>query len=259
MYYYIFEQPKNRAATKTQEYVRDLLGVNSISGEYVTVSPARTTEELVEMGLDKNHSTIVAVGSDRHINRVAAKLHSNKKCVLGIIPINASFLILQLIGLEKEDFKEACLILKYRKIKEINMGFIEPNKYFLTQAEIQSPKSTLANITVINSDFDSYQSDISMTEIIISRNLFVFITDKNLGPKFWEKSWNWLVGKKIPDIESSMLRGKKIKIATSAPIPVIIDNEIVAKTPIVASLQSKALKIIAKPVRMKKEQERNNG
>lgn len=244
------EQPKNRGVSKTQENIRDLLSLAGIAGEVVTVSPARTTEELVEMGLNKKYSTIVAVGNDRHINKVATHLQ-NTKCALGIIPINSSSLIHQLIG--ASDIKGACEILKYRKLKEINMGAIEPNKYFITQAEIQNSKSIPVTITVINQDFDSYQVDTTITELIISRNLYVFLNDKNQGPGFIKNSWAWLIGQKIANFQSSILRGKKIKIETKEPIPVTMDGDIVAKTPIVIILQPRVLKIITKPARIMEE------
>jgi len=250
MYYYILEQPKNKAISKTQEYLRDLLGLLGIAGEVVTVSPARSTDELVEMGLSKKYNTIVAVGSDRHINKIASQM-INTKCVLGIIPINASSLINQLIGVS--ELKEAAEILKYRKLKEVNMGLIEPNRYFLTQAEIQSIKPIKTTITVIGTNFDSYSIETNITELIISRNIYVLLNDKSRGPGLIKGTWSWLTGKKVADIESSILRGKKIKIETSVQVPVIMDGEIIAKTPIVASLQTRVLKIITKPDRIVEE------
>lgn len=241
------EQPKNRATNKTQENIRDTLGFLGIAGETVTISPARTVEELVEMGLNKKYNTIVAIGSDRHINKIASLLQ-NKNCVLGIIPINASESIHQLIG--AEDIKFACEVLKYRMLKEINISLIEPNKYFLTQAEIKTNKPMEISITVIEDNFDTYEINTTMTELIISRNLYIYFNDDTLGPGIVNKAWNWLVGKKTITNFPSLIRGKKIKIETPNPTPVIIDNEIVAKTPIVATLKPRALKIITKPARI---------
>jgi diacylglycerol kinase family enzyme len=249
------EQPKSKAIAKSQENIRTLLGVHGIAGEVVTVSPARTTQELVEMGFSKNYSTIVAVGSDRHINKISTYL-KGKKIALGIIPIEASELIHQLIG--TSDIKEACEILKYRKLKEINMGLIEPNKYFLTQAELQSPFSVDIKLTVINPGFNSYEVNTKITEAIISRNLYLFLTDKNIGNNFFEKTWAKIIGKKVEDKESSIIKGRKIKIETEEPFPITMDGEIVAKTPIVASLCTRALKVITKSVRIREEKERKN-
>lgn len=255
MYYYIMEQPKNRTTLKFQENIRKTLGNIGIMGETVTVSPARTTEELVDIGLNKNYSTIVAVGSDRHINKIASFI-KNKNCALGIIPINCSILIYQLIG--TSDVKEACEILKYRRLKVINMGAIEPNKYFITQAEIHFPHSTNVTITIINPGYDSYKAEMPVSEIIISRNLYLLTTDKTNSQNPISSFWSWLTNKKTPDNQSSILRGKKIKIETPEPMPIYLDGEIIAKTSAVATLYPKALKIIGKPDRIKEEQERKN-
>ena len=253
MYYYIMEQPKNRAMQSKQEYIRGIISNLGIIGEVVTVSPARTTEELVDMGVTKSYSTIVAVGSDRHINRIASLL-KHKKPALGIIPLNCSELVSGLIG--TNDIKEACNILKSRRLKEASLGLVEPNKYFITQAEIHSPKSEFASFTIINPGSDSYIAECSFTEIIISKNLYTFITDRLYNQNLIKNTWNWLVGKKNSDIVSSILRGKKIKIETENPVPVMLDNEIVAKTPIVVSYVPKALKIITKPARIVEEEKK---
>jgi len=254
MYYYIFEQPKSNT-TRAQEHVKRILTELGISGEIVTVSPARTTEELVEMGVNKSHSTIVAVGNDHHINKIGSYLR-NKNVAMGIIPINSSEIIHKLIG--GSDIKEACEILKFRKLKEISIGAVEPNKFFLTQVEIQTHSSKPVAITIINPGSDSYVAQTTFSEIIISKNLYLFMTDKYINYNILKKSWDWLIGKTIPDIVSSILRGKKIKIETNEPIPVTMDGEIIAKTPIVLSLYPKALKIITKPARIINEKRKDS-
>jgi diacylglycerol kinase family enzyme len=242
-------------ATKNQENIRRIINELGIIGEIVTVSPARTTQELTEMGIEKKYNTIVAVGSDSHINKVGTFL-KNKNIVLGIIPVGGSEIIQKLIG--TTETKEACEILKYRKLKEISLAAVEPNKYFLTQIEIQTSNSNPVSITVINPGMDSYHVQSTFSEMIISRNLYLFMTDKYLNYNFIKSAWSWLVGQKTIDNISSILRGKKIKIETNEPIPVTMDNEIIAKTPIVLTLYPKALKVITKPARMLSENDKSH-
>jgi len=251
MYYYILEQPKSRNVQVAQDKIKNILENVGIAGEIVTVSPARTTEELVEMGLFKQYNTIVAVGSDRHINKIATGLR-HKNCAMGIIPINTSDLIYKLIG--TTDLKEACENLKFRRLREINMGLIEPNKYFITQAEIQTNVSREATVTIINPGSDSYQAESTFSEIIISRSLYIFISDKYKDSNFLKNTWNWFTGNKTEESVSSILRGKKIKIETNEPMPVTMDGEIIAKTPIVAALLPRVLNVITKPARIKQEE-----
>lgn len=250
MYYYLMEQPKTKYMIRTQEIIRDTLRDFGITGETVTVSPARTTEELVEMGLSKKYSTIVAVGSDKHINKIATYLQYSK-CALGIIPISASMLIHQLIG--TSDIKEACEILKYRKLKDVSLGLIEPNKYFITQIELQSFKPIETKITIMCTQTEGYYTTTPITELVVSRNLFVLLTDKTKGKGLFHSTLSWLSGKKKPDNEPSVLRGRRVKIETAEPHPITMDGEIVAKTPIVVSIRPRVLKVITKPARINEE------
>lgn len=255
MYYYIFEQPKSMSASRNQEKIRKILTDLGIIGEIVTVSPARTTQELTEMGLEKKYNTIVAVGADSHINKVGTYL-KNKNTALGIIPVGSSQIVHQLIGVS--EIKDACEILKYRKLKEISLAAVEPNKFFLTQVEIQTSNSVPVFITVINPGLDSYNVECTVSEMIVSRNLYLFMTDKFANYNLLKNTWSWLMGKKTPDNISSILRGRKIKVETNDPIPVTMDGEIIAKTPIVLTLYTRALKVITKPARMVDEKDKNH-
>ena len=50
--------------------------------------------------------------------------------------------------------------------------------------------------------------------------------------------------KNVEDIFSSHINSRKVKIETAEPVGVEIDGEVVAKTPIIARVRQKALKII---------------
>ena len=120
----------------------------------------------------------------------------------------------------------------------------------MTQIEIQTSNSLPVNITVINPGSDSYTLETTISEIVISRNLYLLMTDKYINYSFIRNTWDWMIGKKQVDITSSIIRGKKIKIESASPIPVTMDGEIIAKTPVVLSLYCKALKIITKLARI---------
>ena len=124
-----------------QEKVKDTLGDLGIAGETVFPSPARTIEELASLGILKGYSTIVAVGSEKIVNKIVTALinqKSNKDTVLGVIPEDYTSKIAKRIGVS--DYKEACQALKYRKLETVDACCIEPNKYFMTEAVIDSVK-----------------------------------------------------------------------------------------------------------------------
>lgn len=244
MYYYIFESAKNASQKNLQEKIKDYLGFLGIAGETVTVSPARSVEELTQMGLDKKYSTIVAVGGDILINKIASRIQGTE-IVLGIIPINASELICKKIG--AYDYKTACENLRYRRTKQLDLAFIEPNKYFLTSANIITNKATPCTMEI-----DDCQISSTFTQIAISSNLTLMIIDETRDNNFFAKTLNWLSGKETPESNISILKGKKIKINTTESLPVLINDEIVAKTPISVRTKFKALKIIVERDKIEK-------
>jgi len=231
------DSPKDSGQKREQEKIKDALGFLGIAGETVTVSPARTIEELTNMGLAKKYSTIVAVGGDRLVNKIAAMLQE-KDHVLGVIPVNASAEICNLIG--TSDIKTACENLRFRKVKNVDLSYIEPNKYFLTNINIISNKPLNCQIEI-----DSCEFKATATNIVLEPNLTLHLQDESLSGGTFKKAINWIFGKKSQDNNTSIFKGKRIKIDTSESLPVLIDGEVIAKTPIVARVKPKVLKIIA--------------
>jgi len=78
MYYYIFESPKNSRERQLFEKIRDVARTFGIAGEITQSSPARTPDELTKMGLEKNYSTIIAIGTNSHINKIITRIMKEK-------------------------------------------------------------------------------------------------------------------------------------------------------------------------------------
>lgn len=237
------EQPKNMVTKSIQKRIKNVLGFFGIEGEVGFASPARSVEEHTEIALAKNYSTIVAVGSDKIINRIASLL-KGKDRVLGIIPIDASEDITNLIGATK--IEDACQALKFRKIRSLNLAYIEPSKFFLSRAQVQINKPCVVDINVDNYFLQTKVTHLEIVSSSVSPDGYIAINFKNSheGPNFFIQGLYTLFGKKITDIYSSVLRGRKILINTSEPLAVIIDQEIIAKTPISLASFSRPLKII---------------
>jgi len=113
------------------------LGELGIAGETIGVSPARSVKDVVKMGLLKGYKTMVVIGSDWLANQVAGCI-CGRNITLGLIPVKPNQEISELI--QTKDIKKACEALKYRKVEIMNMGFIEPNRFFFTSASINSDK-----------------------------------------------------------------------------------------------------------------------
>lgn len=243
MYYYITEAGNAKTAA-WQEKIKDILGDLGIAGETVSPTPARTIEELASLGIIKGYSTIVAVGSEKLVNKIVTALINQKgakETVLGVIPSDFDGMLARRIG--AHDIKEACQALKFRKLQTIDACQIEPNKYFLTEAIIESARATEAYLTL-----DQIQAGLVFNKIVIKPGLKIQIYDEskqtiNKFKQFWAK----LLGKTfdVKDIYSSNFYSKKIKIETLGRIsPVKVDDEIITKTPMVCVARPQALKIV---------------
>jgi diacylglycerol kinase family enzyme len=227
-----------------QEKVKDTLGDLGIAGETVFPSPARTIEELASLGIIKGYSTIVAVGSEKIVNKIVTALinqKADKNTVLGVIPDDYSSKIAQRIGVR--DYKEACQALKFRKLQTVDVCHIEPNKYFMTEATVESGKTIEAYIGL-----DNLQASASFNKITIKPGLKIEIDDLSAERKNSMKSFiSSIFGKKIEikDIYSSIFHGQQIQIETPrSPLALKVDGETVMKTPFLCHHRAKALKIV---------------
>lgn len=249
MYYYIIEPLRGKQVSR-QEKIKDVLGDLGIAGETVSPSAARTIEELTHLGAIKGYSTIVAVGSESLTNKVITALASEKlasEIVLGIIPDDFNSPVAKKIGVS--DLRSACETLKFRKLSSIDICLAEPNKYFITSAEI----SSIRNNEVYFS-FDKVKGKALTDNILIKPGLEIYLHDRNLEGGSTTKFYNWLFGKKREDIYSSFFKTKRIRIETeNANLPVKVSGEIVAKTPVTFHNRSRVLKIIVSRDKIKQE------
>jgi diacylglycerol kinase family enzyme len=241
MYYYIMEPAGGKAAA-WQERVKTILGDLGIAGETVTPSPARTIEELASLGVVKGYSTIVAVGSEKLVNKIVTTIINQKESqeiVLGIIPDNYESSLAKKIKVK--DLKDACETLKYRKLETISACFIEPNKYFLTEAILESNRPVDAYITT-----PFVKAGLPFNKITIRPGLKMYISDNSTqSSKGGIFSFLFGKNKQSSDINSSFFHTKRLKIETlDQTMPVKVDDEVISKTPIVCENRPKALKII---------------
>jgi diacylglycerol kinase family enzyme len=239
MYYYIMESA-NKKNLVWQEKVKDILGDIGIAGETVTPSAARTIEELASLGLAKGYSTIVAVGTEKIVNKIVNCIINQKEnpdVVLGIIPENYDSPLAKMIRVT--DLKSACNTLKYRKLQSADACFIEPNKYFLTEAILSSGKPLDAYLIT-----PEIKAGVVFDKIVIKPGLEIDIFDSSpvSQPK---KIFGWLFGKKEETHGHSYFHTNRAKIeAVDGGVAVKAEDEIIAKTPIICHNRPKALKII---------------
>lgn len=251
MYYYILEPSKGKFIRNAQEKIKDILGDLGIAGETVTPSPARTIEELAHLGVVKGYSTIVAVGSEALVNKVITVLATEdtaRETVLGVIPNDFTSFLAKRIGIS--DLPSACNALKYRKLETVNLCLIEPNKYFFTEAAIESRRNQEIFFSI-----DKLKGRALTKRVTIKPGLEISFYDESSEGKISSKFWRWLFGKKEKDIFTSRFFVKRIRFESEREnLPIKVSGEIVAKTPATFQNRSRILKIIVARDRMMKKE-----
>lgn len=236
MYYYILESPSSRAVRQTYQKLRDLLTNLGIAGEIVTASPARTPTELAQMGISKGFSTIVAVGGDDHIDELA--IASLGKAVLGIVPIDASEEVTNLIGVS--DLRGAVDTIKRRLITLHSVVVIEPDSAFFLTGRITAPKLSkismvLDNKVKVHSYFHS---------LVVDRTLGVSLRSEHVTEKKKVLGLFSVGGDTLTS--ESLFHPKQLRIVTEPPMPLYVGQSKVAESPIELRLLPESLKLITK-------------
>jgi len=243
MYFYIVEALRNKSVFKALPRLKDELAKKGIIGEVVTTNPLKSASDLLELGLRKGYSTIVAVGDDAHINELAGLLF-NSHVALGIIPVNASEALCRLIGVF--NLQGALRALQLRKIREVPLADIEGKAVFLTHVFLRSRLPTL--FTAI---FEDFTLNASTTEIIVA-NLNPF-TGECLAGKltFFVKDLPKPAGlldrlfRKSQDLEfSTRIATPAVKIETRDPFPIYIGENEIVKTPATLKALRKTIRLV---------------
>ena len=238
MFYYIIELTKDTGGIKFLTKTKEMLGELGIAGEMVVPTSARPVEELTQIGLEKGYSTIVAIGSARLVNKIAAILQNLHEVALGIVPTDKASPLHNLIG--SRDVDSALQIIIKRQVKYVDLAVIEPNKFFLTKAQIFTPKPVNINFQID----DKIKGAAIVDEITIHSDLRTELK-KSENEGFLKKITSTFTHNEAKLNVSEFFPRNKVEITTLRPLPVIIDKEIVAKTPIYITTRSQVLKIIA--------------
>ncbi len=256
MYYYIFDIKKCKKRSQV-ESVKSYLGALGISGEFTYPTAACSVEELVDLALAREYSTIVGIGDDEIANIIAGKLAGRKEA-MGFIPLEITPALAKLFGVES--WKEACEALRFRKISQIRLGKTANNKAFLTYAYlgIKSPieitlelKGYIVQAKVKNFAICNFHPGIQKMEEDYLDIMFTSVS--NEGGSILNKFSSILGNKQKengPDF--SLLRGRSLRIFTKTPLPLICGNTVIAKTPQFFESSDEYLRIItAKKIDLK--------
>ena len=242
MYFYIFEPPRSSKERVYFEKIRDIAREFSIYGEAAQASPARTPEELTQIAVGKNYTTIVAVGSDEHVNRVASQLIVSTipfPVALGVVSTDPVSILYERWGFKQPE--EACEVLKFRKLEKFDAGLIEPQHYFITSARIECKKPSRITLEV-----DRWKAEALIDRLEVSNNLYILLEKFTRESSAVRAALNWIVGKEKRSADRSIFKGRVIRISSYEPQAVLIGSEVVARTPVNIYRKLNALNIICK-------------
>jgi diacylglycerol kinase family enzyme len=263
MYYFVFEQPANNQTSRLHDHIRLLLEDLKISKEVVKANPVQSPEELTREGLAKRHNTVVVVGSDHTINRVASVVGPNETTVLGIVPTSPESTFKGLLGIK--NWQEACEILPGRRLINANMTQIGESYHFLTHVRIlpgQTKEAYQRKKAQFKIDLGTYDVAVKTDEIVVANALIDIesgqiikntIEDGKIDICIPARSHKTrtlfgLFGSEtsIDAKTLSLFHETKVKIESEQAVAVLAGNDIVAKTPVTFHVSDHLLKIIIK-------------
>lgn len=207
-----------------------------IAGEMVTASPARNPEELAIIGLEKGYSTIVAVGGDHHINQVATTVMN--RAVLGIVPIEASKQVTDLIGVS--DVKAAAEMLKFRRLTLVSTVLIEPDLLLFLEAEITPPRLAKINLVIDN----KVRAFAYFNRAVINRSLEIMIESSHLTEPKKLMGLFTVGGNVVKSV--SHFHAKTLRIVTDPELPLLVAGQAIATSPVQLRILPQSLKVITK-------------
>jgi diacylglycerol kinase family enzyme len=238
VYFYILESPQTARIRRIEEQILTVLRGFGIAGEVVAANPARPADELARAGLAKGYKTIVAIGGDRVINRVAAVVQGTR-AAMGIIPIDAHPRIGALIGTLNPN--EACEYLRHRTLAAVDVAFIDPGTYFLTEARLD-----VNGELPIRAHIDDVIVETRVTRLTLTGDGQLELVNDRRGASAFIRIVNRLLGRAGQPPNVSHFHGSYVKIETGYQLPVRIGGEPLARTPFVAAVKPAALKLIVR-------------
>ena len=257
MYYYVYDSFLNNKKYRTVlAKIENRLTDLGINGRVGRLSLLKNIDELIEDELKRGVNTIVAVGNDQTVNQVVNVIASKNNITLGIIPVGEKNKIAELLGIPKEE--QACAALSARKTEKLDVGKIDlikkisnrtsDQRYFLSGAIIPARDVKLKfdeGFNIVPVDQDGYVSIYNfycpMNEKSTCGNpqngmleIAVEIRPEN----------NPLKKLKQKETLPSIFPAKKVTVVAKKTAPIIVDCEIVAKTPAVFRVLPQKLKVI---------------
>lgn len=248
-YFYLYDSYlQDRASANQLIRLEATLTDLGIQGKIGRLTLLKSVRDLVEAAVRDGADTVVAVGNDTTLSRVAEVLAKHKTVTLGFVPL----------GQEKQNIAKllgipvgllACHVLSSRIVEQISLGKVN-NQFFIQSIVGQGTPiiecenqnriyklnlTTPHNVKVCNLD----QADDVEQGFVNPQNDFLEIILQPVVRKYW-----WQLNKPKSSLPS-FIPAKTLKISSgSDEMLLTVDGHKVIKTPVTITVAAEHLKII---------------
>lgn len=240
MYYYVYDTPALakdavRVLTRIETEINNL----GLSGERGQVSALRSVEDLVKDAARRGYHPIVAVGNDATFNaalNALAQSDESKKTPLGYIPLEGSFHMAKLLGLDPQS---AVVALSRRIIRQIPVARAG-KAYFLSQVRCVLPDAEQVSggflSRLIKRSRPTFEASITLDTVsakVTAEQISVYFDPRSArlrldvqGPKQNKR------GVTKGTFMDSVMWGHKLTVEGNPQLACLIDGRPVTRTPL---------------------------
>lgn len=240
MYYFIFEQPLTRKQSEVAQQIEDAVVAGGIAGELAVADVYTDIDGLLASAHHKGFQTVVVVGSARLANHVAARL-IRYEMVLGIVPWEEAPSLAELTG--TPDWQSAIPALKQRRWRYAALGRLGDQGVFLSRVILQIKRSS----EIVRLRTTDYAVLFNATNVSLTctaaglKEHHVLFECHTVAPEL--SGWNRLWGKKVEG-PFSRFTMEDFWLESEVTLPITLDSETIATTPVRVSTLSRAVRLI---------------
>ncbi len=246
MYIYLYDsflehKKYNKTVAKIETRITDL----GLNGKIIRLNPLNSISSIVTSELKLGAKTIIGLGNNNTLSKIINTIANsnfqdlNNSITIGFIPIDNNNSLATCLGINS--ISTACDIISNRRIKNINLGVVNNNNYFFTEAVIKNKDS----IIEINENYTLETKNKGNTRIInlplspipVSTNS----SNENKLKLFIEQKDSSLF--KQEKIQNSLIYFNKVRILNDSE-PLVLDNCIPIKNPTDISMSDRKIKLI---------------
>ncbi len=244
MYYYILDSSRPEFSKMIVQQ-RKLLQRLGVAGEFVHVDLSKSVDDLVKRAISEDYSTIVAIGSDGHINRVAKKLFRADQA-FGIIPLEKNSSYFEIIN--ARDAEEAAEILRFRRLTDRSVITLGPEAVALNRAILLNPKRELVLIRTKEYELRTRPESLSLSNPPDSSQAGGFVLEFLDRPRegIFKKIVSFISDQKgaRPDNALSQIVESRAEILSLSKLDLLIDGQTTVRLPVECKIVPRAIRLI---------------